>query len=159
AVLQSPRDVQVYILTDAAGESLWAWAAWLPHVRPLLGQQALAMVGADAETLGRRVAELVELINARRRARLNAGSGAGLAAPAVVGVLAGAGRLGALPGGVTILQEGPAVGVYSVCVDTDERTLPEECTTVLAGGARQPAILRQQRAVQLDGIVADEVAE
>ncbi|MEY9874619.1 S-DNA-T family DNA segregation ATPase FtsK/SpoIIIE [Streptacidiphilus sp. MAP12-33] len=158
AVLQSPRDVQLYILTDPAGEALWEWAAWLPHTRPQLGQQALALVGADAETLGHRVAELVELIDARQQARLNAGSGAALADPDVVVVLDGARRLRALPGVVTVLQEGPAVGVYSICVDADERTLPEECTTVVVGGEARPATLRQQRAVQIDGILPDEVA-
>ena len=159
AVLQSPRDVQLYILTDPAGESLWEWAAWLPHTRPLLGQQALALMGADAETLGRRVAELIELIKARQQARLNAGVGAVLADPDVIVVMDGARRLRALPGVVTILQEGPAVGVYSVCVDADERTLPEECTTVVVRGTGQRAMLRQQRAAQIDGILVDEVTD
>ncbi|WP_370097642.1 FtsK/SpoIIIE domain-containing protein [Streptacidiphilus sp. MAP12-20] len=159
AVLQSPRDLQLYILTDPAGESLWEWAAWLPHTRPQLGQQALALVGADAETLGNRVAELVELITARQQARLNAGSGAVLADPDVVVVLDGARRLRALPGVVTVLQEGPAVGVHSICVDADERTLPEECTTVVVGGEARPTTLSQQRAAQIDGILADDVAD
>ena len=159
AVLQSPRDVQLYILTDPAGESLWEWAAWLPHTRPLLGQQALALVGADAETLGRRVAELIELIKARQQAWLNAGAGAVSADPDVVVVMDGARRLRALPGVVAILQEGPAVGVHSVCVDADERTLPEECTTVVVGGVGRRAALRRQRATQIDDILADEVAD
>lgn len=159
AVLQSPRDVQLYILTDPAGEPLWEWAAWLPHTRPLLGQQALALMGADAETLGRRVAELIELINVRQQARLNAGFKAAFDEPDVVVVLDGARRLRALPGVVTILQEGPAVGVYSICVDADERTLPEECATVVVVGAGRPATLRQQRVAQIDGILTDDVAD
>ncbi|WUS42422.1 FtsK/SpoIIIE domain-containing protein [Kitasatospora sp. NBC_01250] len=159
AVLQSPRDVQLYILTDPAGEPLWQWAAWLPHTRPLLGQQALALVGADAETLGHRVAELVELIGARQQVRLNAGAGAALADPDVIVVMDGARRLRALPGVVTVLQEGPAVGVHSICVDADERTLPEECATVIVGAEGRPAALRRQRAAQIDGILADEVAD
>lgn len=158
-VLQSPRDVQVYILTDPAGESLWEWVAWLPHTTPLLGQQALVLVGADAETLGRRVAELTDLIAARQQARLNASSAAVFADPDVVVVMDGARRLRALPGVVTILQDGPAVGVYSVCVDADERTLPEECATVVVGGEGVPAVLRQQRAARIDGILADDVAD
>ncbi|MFI9645766.1 FtsK/SpoIIIE domain-containing protein [Streptomyces sp. NPDC052040] len=159
AVLQSPRDVQLYILTDPAGESLWEWATWLPHTRPMLGQQALALVGADAETLGHRVAELTELIKARRQARLNAGAGAASADPDVIVVMDGARRLRALPGVVTILQEGPAVGVLSICVDADERTLPEECATVVVGGPGSRASLRRQREAQIDGIRADEVAD
>ncbi|WP_323185669.1 FtsK/SpoIIIE domain-containing protein [Kitasatospora sp. NBC_01287] len=159
AVLQSPRDVQLYVLTDPAGKSLWEWAAWLPHTRPMLGQQALALVGTDAETLGHRVAELIELITVRQQARLNAGAGAALADPDVIVVLDGARRLRALPGVVTVLQEGPAVGVHSICVDADERTLPEECTAVVVGGPGRGATLRQQRAAQIDGIRADEVAD
>lgn len=159
AVLQSPRDVQLYILTDPAGESLWEWSAWLPHTRPMLGQQALALVGADAETLSRRVAELTALIDSRRLARLNAGQGAMFADPDVIVVMDGARRLRAMPGVVTILQEGPAVGIYSICVDADERTLPEECAAVVMGGPALPATLRQQRAAQLDNICADEVAD
>jgi len=159
AVLQSPRDVQLYVLTDPAGDSLWDWATWLPHARPSLGQRALTLVGADAETLSHRVAELGDLIAARQRARLDSGSGAIRVDPDVVVVLDGALRLRALPGVVTVLREGPAVGVYSICVDADERTLPEECTTILAGGIPGRAVtLRQQRAALIDGILADDVS-
>ncbi|MEY9913187.1 S-DNA-T family DNA segregation ATPase FtsK/SpoIIIE [Catenulispora sp. MAP12-49] len=159
AVLQSPRDLQLYVLTDPAGDSLWDWATWLPHARPSLGQRALTLVGADAETLSHRVAELGDLIAARQRSRLDAGTGAVQADPDVVVVLDGALRLRALPGVVTVLREGPAVGVYSVCVDADERTLPEECTTILAGGIPgRPVGLRQQRAALIEPILADEVS-
>ncbi|MCC2323475.1 FtsK/SpoIIIE domain-containing protein [Cellulomonas xiejunii] len=159
AVLQSPRDVQLYVLTDPEGERWWGWATWLPHVRPVLGQQSLALVGSDAETLARRVAELLDLVQGRQRARLAAGSRVALPDPDVVVVLDGALRLRALPGVVTILQEGPAVGVHCVCVDADERTLPEECTAVVVGGPGRRASLRQQRAAQVDRIRVDEVAD
>ena len=159
AVLQSPRDLQLYVLTDPAGDSLWDWATWLPHARPSLGQRALTLVGADAETLSHRVAELGDLIATRLRTRLDSGAGALRADPDIVVVLDGALRLRALPGVVTVLREGPAVGVYSICVDADERTLPEECTTILAGGIPgRPVTLRQQRAALIDGILADEVS-
>ncbi|WP_433389174.1 FtsK/SpoIIIE domain-containing protein [Micromonospora sp. KLBMP9576] len=159
AVAQSPRDLQLYVLTDPGGSTLWEWAAWLPHTRPLLGQQTLTLLGTDTETIARRIAELIELIEARRQARLNAGSGAAFADPDVVVVLDGARRLRALPGVVSILLGGPAVGVYFICVDNDERTLPEECTTVVAGGDGLPTTLRQQRAAQVDGIRVDEVID
>ena len=160
AVLQSPRDLQLYVLTDPSADRWWDWAQWLPHLRPSLGQHALALVGADAESLGHRVAELSDLIANRRRERLDAGRGTVSADPDIVVVLDGALRLRALPGVITILREGPAVGVYSICVDADERTLPEECATVLTGGAQgQPASLRRQRSARLDGILADDVAD
>ncbi|MFC4068772.1 FtsK/SpoIIIE domain-containing protein [Actinoplanes subglobosus] len=159
AVLQSPRDVQLYILTDPAGGKLWDWAAWLPHTRPLLGQSTLTLLGTDAETIARRVAELIELIEGRRQARLNAGSNAVITDPDIVVVLDGARRLRSLPGVVNILLTGPAVGVYSICVDSDQRTLPEECTTVVAGGAGLPTTLDQQRAARIEGVRVDEVVD
>ncbi|MFF5055235.1 FtsK/SpoIIIE domain-containing protein [Micromonospora sp. NPDC000663] len=159
AVAQSPRDLQLYVLTDPGGGTLWEWAAWLPHTRPLLGQQTLTLLGTDTETIARRIAELIELIEARRQARLDVGSGAMFADPDVVVVLDGARRLRALPGVVSILLGGPAVGVYFICVDNDERTLPEECTTVVAGGDGLPTTLRRQRAAQVDGIRVDEVID
>ncbi|MFD0518504.1 FtsK/SpoIIIE domain-containing protein [Paractinoplanes durhamensis] len=159
AVAQSPRDLQLYVLTDPAGGNLWEWAAWLPHTRPLLGQQTLTLLGMDAETIARRIAELIELIEARRQARLNAGSHVVSGDPDVVVVLDGARRLRSLPGVVSILLGGPAVGVYFVCVDSDERTLPEECTTVVVGGDGLPTTLRQQRAAMIEGIRVDEVVD
>ena len=66
AVAQSPRDLQLYVLTDPGGGELWEWAAWLPHTRPSLGQQTLTLLGMDAETIARRIAELLELTEARR---------------------------------------------------------------------------------------------
>ena len=68
AVLQSPRDVQVYVLTDSHAEADWRWAGWLPHTKPTQGQDAYALIGTDAETIGRRVAELGQMVTARRNA-------------------------------------------------------------------------------------------
>ncbi|WP_244875765.1 FtsK/SpoIIIE domain-containing protein [Winogradskya consettensis] len=159
AVVQSPRDVQLYVLTDPAAGPLWEWAAWLPHTRPALGQQALNLVGTDAETTAHRIAELIELIGARQRDRANAGPRAVFTEPDVVVVLDGARRLRALPGVVSILLAGPAVGVYFICVDIDERTLPEECTTVVAGGDGLRTTVRRQRAEQVDDVRVDQVID
>ena len=79
--------------------------------------------------------------------------------PDVVVVLDGARRLRALPGVVSLLLGGPAVGIYFICVDSDERTLPEECTTVVVGGDGLPTTLRQQRAATIEGIRVDEVID
>ncbi|MBB2948291.1 S-DNA-T family DNA segregation ATPase FtsK/SpoIIIE [Actinoplanes lutulentus] len=159
AVLQSPRDLQLYVLTDPTGGPLWDWAAWLPHTRPLLGQTTLTLLGTDAETIARRVAELIELIEARRQARLDAGANAVITDPDIVVVFDGARRLRALPGVVNILLAGPAVGVYSICVDNDQRTLPEECTTVVAGGDGLPTTLHQQRAARIEDLRVDDVVD
>ena len=154
AVLQSPRDVQVYILTDSHGEPAWRWAGWLPHLRPSQGQDAYALIGSDAETLGRRVAELGQIITARRRALADR---TGEVADAdVVVVLDGARRLRSLPGVVSLLRDGPGVGVFSICLDSDRRLLPEECTAVVSEAVNGLDV-QQQRADDIDGVRADLV--
>jgi S-DNA-T family DNA segregation ATPase FtsK/SpoIIIE len=34
AILHSPNDLRIHILTDAAGKESWEWIRWLPHCRP-----------------------------------------------------------------------------------------------------------------------------
>jgi S-DNA-T family DNA segregation ATPase FtsK/SpoIIIE len=130
--LHSPEDLQLYLLAgagaaDGARDGGWEWVRWLPHAAPRDGQDAYATVGTDTQTLARRVAELGALIAER--------SAAGKRDPAarsVLVVLDGARRLRSLPGVTQILREGPAVGVYALCVDSQERLLPEECQAVVA---------------------------
>jgi S-DNA-T family DNA segregation ATPase FtsK/SpoIIIE len=151
AVLQSPRDVQLYLLADAGGGKAWEWMAWLPHVRPALGQDTTTTLGVTAASTARRIAELVAVIDARAAA---VGSGGRWGGSEIVVVIDGARRLRSMPGLVQVLKEGPAVGVYSLCVDSDERLLPEECTAVVIADAEALAI-RQQRVDVLAGIRPD----
>lgn len=138
-VLHSPADVAVYVLTDAEARRRWEWVRWLPHARPPDSQYATALVGTDTDTVARRVAELAAVVTARRKA-LRDSTSATFADPDILVVLDGARRLRLLPGVIQILKEGPSVGVYSVCLDTDERLLPAECQATVAvdsaGGLR-----------------------
>lgn len=126
AVLHSPGDLQVYLLTDAEGRRCWEWVRWLPHTRPAENSRARALVGADTDTIARRVAELAAIVSARRKA-LRESSAVTFADPDIVVILDGARRLRLLPGVIPILKDGPSVGVYAVCLDADERLLPAEC--------------------------------
>ena len=106
----------------------WAWVRWLPHAAPSGGGGPLAAVGTDPETVANRARRT------RRRRSQNAAAGPRLphgqavfTEPDVLVVLDGARRLRALPGMVQVLRRGPRVGVYSVCLDEEERLLPEEC--------------------------------
>ncbi len=49
--------------------------------------------------------------------------------PDVLVVLDGARRLRTLPGVVSLLRDGPAVGIHLLCLDEDQRSLPEECAS------------------------------
>ncbi|WP_394617027.1 FtsK/SpoIIIE domain-containing protein [Lentzea sp. JNUCC 0626] len=123
AALHSPEDLQIYLLTGPQGEQQWAWTRWLPHLAPRVGEDTMATVGTNATTVARRIAELSQLISQRQGAK-------GVPRDVLV-VLDGARRLRSLPGIPQILRDGPAVGVYAICVDSEERLLPEECQAVV----------------------------
>lgn len=131
AVLHSPDDLSLYLLTDSDGRDGWEWVRWLPHVRSDDDRGGAARVAADSDGIGRRVSELVGIINSRREAARGSAAGTMLTGPDVVVVLDGARRLRSLPGVIQILREGPEVGVFSICLDADERLLPEECRAVV----------------------------
>jgi S-DNA-T family DNA segregation ATPase FtsK/SpoIIIE len=154
-VLQSPRDVEIVLLTSSSGELGWSWLRWLPHARPTGAASCSTRVGHDAESVARRLAELASLIEARHRA-VGESRGAALDVPDVVVVVDGARRLRALPGLVTVLADGPAVRVWSICLDVDERSLPEECVAVVSAGAHRHGVA-SQRAAPVQEVLADEL--
>ena len=132
AVLHSPVDLRIMILSSAPvpqSEAVWGWSRWLPHTQPQ-GEDAYALVGNSTASIARRVAELTALIAARASVKA-ASSDDTVGAPDILVVLDGARRLRALPGVIGLLRDGPSVGVYSICVDTDPRLLPEECRALI----------------------------
>ncbi|MFG2297770.1 FtsK/SpoIIIE domain-containing protein [Streptomyces sp. NPDC048603] len=155
AVLHSPNDLLVYVLTvGQAGEDAWTWVRWMPHVRRATGD-TFANIGSDTESSARRVAELTALITARAAAARDRKS---VKEPDVLVVLDGARRLRSLPGVVQILRDGPAVGVHSICIDTEERLLPEECQAVVVEEQNGTLRVGLSRSATLHGVRADNVA-
>ena len=156
AALQSPRDTQVYVLTDVDGAAMWDWLRWLPHARPQFGQDTVVTIGIDAETCARRIAELSASLAARAQAAASKSSKTGRLDADIVIVFDGARRLRSLPGVVALLKQGPALGIYSICLDSDERLLPEEASAVVLETPRG-LTLRQQRVTVVDDIIPDLV--
>jgi len=155
AVLHSPRDVRFVVLTDTGGAEDWEWVRWLPHARSPFGSPP-AMVGNDPETVAHRVSELVAVVKRRVQARGASMSAAMFADPDVVVVVDGARRLREVPGLVQVLTDGPAVRVFSICLDRAVRLLPEEAGVVVVD---EPAglTLRQKDQPEATGIRADLV--
>ncbi|MFB6892290.1 FtsK/SpoIIIE domain-containing protein [Kitasatospora sp. NPDC056327] len=94
----------------------WAWALWLPHLRPTDGQDCRLLLGLDDEQATARLTELT--------ARLSGPVGLG-GHPATVVVVDGrpateAARL-ALD---LLLRQGPAVGIFPVCLAEQPELLP-----------------------------------
>ncbi|RJU02194.1 cell division protein FtsK [Arthrobacter frigidicola] len=134
AVLHSPNDLDLYILTGGKPDSAstWDWTRWLPHVRRE-GQPGAFHLGTTADSTARRVAELVQLVEVRQAARTGA-QDPSVDENRILVVLDGARRLRFLPGIVTLLREGPDVGVFFLCIDREAERLPEECSVVLSVG-------------------------
>ena len=141
--LHSPQDVQVCVLTDSRGQAAWEWARWLPHCRPGPGQNCTALFGTDAETVAARIAELEAIITVRRGALAGRQAGGVRFARDIVVVFDGSRKLRSLPGAIGVLREGPQVGVYSICLDSDERLLPAECQAVVAAGGDGMLVVKQ----------------
>ncbi|MPY57923.1 hypothetical protein FNH08_12310 [Streptomyces spongiae] len=134
AMLHTPRDLRIVVLTDKAHQESWEWACWLPHSREgLPGSRggAVTLIGNDPETVANRVAELVATLRTRQRAADSTMSKALLSEPDVLVVMDGARRLRDVPGVVSILKEGPGFRIFPLCLDHEERLLPEECTAVV----------------------------
>ncbi|MET7323793.1 FtsK/SpoIIIE domain-containing protein [Streptomyces sp. NPDC005549] len=159
AALHSPMDVQFYVLSENSAQSEWDWVRWLPHARPSGGQDVNLLIGTDAETVGARIGELTQILDARKKAAEQKGGGAqgsSFADPDIVVVWDGSRRLRSLPGVVRLLREGPAVSMFAVCLDAEERFLPGECQAFVVaepkaeedGGRRQD---EQQPARQVAG--------
>ncbi|MDT0342912.1 FtsK/SpoIIIE domain-containing protein [Streptomyces litchfieldiae] len=132
AVLESPVDVQFFLLTDGSGQYSWDWMRWLPHSRPSAEHEINALVGNDAETIGARIAELTQLLDARQKAAKEArAQKATFKDPDIVVVFDGSRRIRSLPGVIRLLREGPASSIYALCLDDEERFLPGECQAVV----------------------------
>ncbi|MFD0307581.1 FtsK/SpoIIIE domain-containing protein [Streptomyces sp. NPDC127119] len=131
AVLHSPLDVQFYVLTENGAQATWDWVRWLPHSRPSGAQDTNVLIGTDAETVGARIGELTQLLDARQKAAKENGRQTNFTDPDIVVVWDGSRRLRSMPGVVRLLREGPAVSMYAICLDAEERFLPGECQAIV----------------------------
>ena len=127
AVLHSPAELSIVVLADRHCAAEWSWVRWLPHCRPDDTAGPLVRAATDDDMAAALIRELLSTLQARQAvAARDARFG-----PIVV-VLDGARRLRLLPGVVSLLQDGPRVGIYFLCLDADERQLPEECRAVVS---------------------------
>ncbi|MFF4472948.1 FtsK/SpoIIIE domain-containing protein [Streptomyces sp. NPDC001599] len=148
AALHSPMDVQFYVLSENSAQGEWDWVRWLPHSRPSGGQDVNVLIGTDAETVGARIGELTQILDARKKAAEQKGGGAqgsSFTDPDIVVVWDGSRRLRSLPGVVRLLREGPAVSMFAVCIDAEERFLPGECQAFVVAEPKAEESGPQQR--------------
>ncbi|MVO83855.1 cell division protein FtsK [Streptomyces sp. p1417] len=142
--LHSPRDLSLVVLSAAAdARDAWDWAHWLPHTAPQQGQDCMSLVGSEPEVVGRRIQELLAELERRKASANDFGAANRLRPdPFVLVLLDGARLLRRMPGVPQLLQEGPQHGIFAVCVDEDDRLLPEECKAAVIGLHEQPHHVR-----------------
>ena len=104
-------------------------------------------MAVTAEDMAMRISELTAMLDERK-------SRAAASVHETMGGRRGGGDHGARPcaaidaGRDPTAAEGPALGIYTLCVDADERLLPEECQTVITA---TPSTLR------VESNIADDV--
>lgn len=130
AALHSPTELRLAVIAPDAGQSEFGWLRWLPHLSTLDGGVAAAWADDEIDALARSLRELVE----GRRPR-HAGAAETKPLPHYVVVLAGVGELYRRQAIAELIANGPAAGVYFLCVDSDPRLLPGRCRAVLEVGA------------------------
>lgn len=156
AVLHSPRLVWLYVLAQSRRASEWEWVKWLPHCEAMAGQGGQVTVGCGADAVARRLGELAQLI-ASRMAFVQQNPGRDHPGPAVVVVWDGSRVLRQHPAAVVVLSDGPSVGVFSVCLDDQAHHVPGQADAVVEVSDRACVVVRQQRAQDVVGVVADVV--
>ncbi|MCW2740405.1 MAG: cell division protein FtsK [Blastococcus sp.] len=125
---RSPEDLLVVHLDAAEDNTGWEWLRWLPHVRGMDAEVHAVSPGADALTA--RFDELTALLN-QRRTLVEFGFGPQLLLPEVLVVLDGAGALRTRQSLVTLLRDGPALGVRILALDAVAARLPAEASARL----------------------------
>lgn len=111
AALHSPTRLQMALVCPHSAAADWSWMQWLPHV----WENGVARIATDDTATQAVFESLVGVIN-DRIAEL-AHSGGGMPPPDTVLVIDGVARF---PGSVAldrILEQGPLVGIVTLCID------------------------------------------
>jgi DNA segregation ATPase FtsK/SpoIIIE, S-DNA-T family len=157
--LRSADDLRVVLLTSGCGEDI-AWARWLPHLDQDAGALVPCRVGNTDASRAARLGELRQLIAARHADSAKSAS-ARLRGEVIV-VLDGALALRNLPGIHEVLRDGPEVGVYALCADSQGMN---ECRGLCEVAADRVRLFRTPDAPMvtaepdgMDAATAEEVA-
>jgi len=126
AVLHSPREVTITVLTAPETEADWDWLRWLPHARQPDSHPGLVRIGNDGDSIRQRLAELHAALESRRPGTL-AGSRTARQETVDLVVLDGSYQLRMGFDLAALLRDGRAAGLYFLCLDETAAQLPTEC--------------------------------
>ncbi|MGI8665246.1 MAG: FtsK/SpoIIIE domain-containing protein [Jatrophihabitans sp.] len=129
AALRSPQDLRLVVLCERPAANSWEWLRWLPHARPDAADAPVSLLGNTEQTRLQRVRELTKQVETRLEV-LKENREASFDQQWVV-LLDGARQHRTIAGMATVLRDGPSVGVFAICLDSDRSRLPEEVTAEL----------------------------
>ena len=138
AALRSPQDLRLVVLCDRAAARSWEWLRWLPHGRLDVANAPVTLLGNSEETRLHRVRELTKEVEARQEV-LKENREAEFDQQIVV-LLDGARQYRTIQGMAAVLRDGPSVGVFAICLDSDRSRLPEEVTAELILDRSDPSL-------------------
>ena len=138
AALRSPLDLRLVLLCDRSAGRDWEWVRWLPHAQVRAPGAPVALIGNTEETRRARVRELAREVEARLDARQDDREAE--FGEQIVLLVDGARRYRTIAGMATVLRDGPSVGVFALCLDTDRARLPEEAGAELAVDAADASL-------------------
>ncbi|MGH9041620.1 MAG: FtsK/SpoIIIE domain-containing protein, partial [Acidimicrobiia bacterium] len=124
AALRSPAELALVVLTEAEAGDDFDWLRWVPHARVAEPGAPLALIGNDKASRDERLKELLRQLDLREAAA--AEHGAGLMSPVTVVLIDGIRGLRSLPGVPRLLRDGPALGLFTIGLDSDATRLAEE---------------------------------
>ena len=160
AAYHPTRDLSCSFIGRDAGSD-WSWLQWLPHFRPAEGSGGpVAHVFTADEAIGNHVAALSALVKARQDVSKGRQSEAAIVFPAHVVAIRDYQGVRMTPGLGAILDDGPAVSVFALCTDREEKTLPEQCTATLVLDPSDPTrgSLRRLGESVISGVLVERVS-
>jgi len=157
ATLHGPRDVAIALFAGRSVVDDWSWARWLPHLADDRGSRS-ARVGLAHERQCELLSELVRELEARQARWVGSSPWCG---PCTVTVLDRWSELRQLPGLGRLLADGPAVGMFAVCLDASPELLPVCCGAVaeVTGEIGTRLRIRVSGQASVEDVIADGVSQ
>ena len=159
AALHAPEEVRIVVLAPDDQQNRWDWAMWLPHAR-MNQARYVAGVALDQEAVESVASSLAVAIDSRLQRHESPGPLASLTGEvATVVVIADSTAARSSPAVARVLNAGPSVGIYAICLAERNVDLPEDCKAILTveGGAAPTVSLRRADRSEVKGITPDKV--
>jgi S-DNA-T family DNA segregation ATPase FtsK/SpoIIIE len=157
AAYHPTRDMTCSFVGLGAGLD-WDWLQWLPHMRPEPGEDGpIAYVFTTDKSIGDHLTALAAMVDSRQEVLRHRSGGRGIAFTSHVLFVREYHEIRYVAGLGTVLSDGPQVGVFVICTDAQERTLPEECAATLVFDDDGSAYARLQR--RGDSVVSHVLGE